>query len=64
MGTYKALPHGAFFPRLEKITVVFGDPVLPEDLLKEGAGNTDAERIANALHDRVKELGVKPKSKE
>lgn len=56
VGTYEALPHGALFPRFDKITVVFGDPVLPEELLKKGTGNTDAEKIANALHDRVRDL--------
>lgn len=61
VGTYEALPHGALFPRFDKITVVFGDPVLPEELLKEGTGNTDAEKIANALHDTVKALNAKNK---
>ncbi len=57
-GTYESLPHGSFLRRFEKITVVFGEAVSPEELLKEGAGHTNAERIANALHDRVKALSV------
>jgi len=56
IGTREALPPGAFFPRWKKITIIFGEPVLPEQLLKEGEGDTDAERIANCLHDKVKEL--------
>ncbi len=56
VGTREALPPGAFFPRLKKITVIFGEPILPEQLLKEGSGNNDAERIANCLHDKVNEL--------
>lgn len=58
IGTYEALPHGAIFPHFNKVNVVFGDPVSPEELLKEGNGNTDAERIANALHDRVNKLSL------
>ncbi len=59
VGTREALPPGAFFPRFKKITVVFGDPVLPDQLLKEGTGDSDAECIANALHDKVKALHAK-----
>ncbi len=61
IGTYEALPHGAFFPHFNKITVVFGEAVSPQELLEEGEGNTDAERITNALHDRVRALKIKQK---
>lgn len=61
IGTREALPKGALFPRFSKITVVFGDPVLPEELLKEGSGDTDAERIANCLHDKVRDLLISHK---
>ena len=62
VGTREALPPGAFFPRFgEKIIVIFGEPVLPEELLKEGKGNTDAESIANSLHDRVQHLRASSK---
>ncbi len=56
VGTREALPPGAFFPSMKKITVVFGDPILPDALLKEGTGESDAECIANGLHDKVKDL--------
>ena len=56
IGTRDALPAGAFFPRFKKITVVFGEPILPDELIKEGTGNNDAECIANCLHDKVKAL--------
>lgn len=55
-GTREALPPGAFFPRFAKITVVFGKPVQPKTLAKSGSGNTEPERIANSLHDRVDKL--------
>jgi long-chain acyl-CoA synthetase len=52
-GTRQALPPGAFFPRFHPIRVIFGEPVKPEELAKEGNGQEAPERIANALHDRV-----------
>jgi len=55
-GTRQALPMGAFFPRFNKITVIFGDAVFPEQLVKDGQGNNPAECIANSLHDRVNKL--------
>jgi long-chain acyl-CoA synthetase len=55
-GTREALPPGAFFPRFVKIKVIFGEPVLPDQLLKEGDGNNDQEKVANALQKRVESL--------
>lgn len=56
-GTREALPPGAFIPRFfRKVTVIFGEPISPSRLAAEGVGNTRAERIANALHDRVDSL--------
>jgi long-chain acyl-CoA synthetase len=55
-GTREALPPGAFFPKLVKIKVIFGESVLPKELLKEGEGNNDQEKIANALQKRVASL--------
>jgi long-chain acyl-CoA synthetase len=56
-GTREALPPGAYLPRFFKeVTVVFGASVLPSQLISEGHGKTTAERIANALHDRVESL--------
>lgn len=52
-GTREALPPGAYIPRAHPIKVIFGEPVKPEQLAKEGNGKDAAERIANALHDRV-----------
>src|SRR5579883_2346131 len=53
-GTREALAPGAFFPKFfQKITVIFGEPVYPAQLLSEGQGKTAAERISNALRERV-----------
>lgn len=55
-GTRRALPPGVSWPRFTKITVIFGEPVEPAQLLKEGKGKTPAEKITNALHERVEKL--------
>ncbi len=55
-GTRDVLPPGAYLPRLHPIRVIFGEPVKPEQLAKEGKGSEAPERIANALHDRVEAL--------
>jgi long-chain acyl-CoA synthetase len=57
-GTRQALPPGAFFPHFHPIRVIFGEPIKPEQLAKEGPGQEASERIANALHDRVAALSV------
>jgi long-chain acyl-CoA synthetase len=58
-GTRQALPPGAFFPTFHQITVIFGEPVKPGDLAKEGKGEGAPERIANALQSRVQALAPK-----
>ncbi len=64
-GTREALPPGAFFPKFVQIKAIFGESVLPEQLLKEGEGNNDQEKIANALQKRVESLRPdKPSSKD
>ena len=42
-----------FFHTFNKITVIFGEPILPDQLAKEATGHSKAEHIANSLHDRV-----------
>lgn len=56
-GTHQALPPGKFLPRPHRINVYIGTPRMPEELEKEGHGETPHQRIANALHDTVKALG-------
>ncbi len=61
-GPHEAMPVGQFMPRPGPITVVFGEPVQPEQLKEEGEGKAPQDQIASALHDRVERLGrQKPK---
>ena len=57
-GAFEALPRGRRIPRLRQITVAFGSPEPVEMLRAAGAGRTDEERIADALRQRVIELGA------
>ncbi len=61
-GTREALPPGAFWPKFEKITVIFGEPVPVKELLEQGDGKTNAEQIANGIRERVRAL--KPNSRQ
>jgi hypothetical protein len=49
---------GRFWPRFfNQITMVFGQPLSMADLERQGQGKQPHERIAQALHDQVAELG-------
>lgn len=61
-GTREALLPGTFLPCFHPIRVIFGEPVKPEQLDREGRGNETPERIANALHDRVASLSAEAKA--
>jgi long-chain acyl-CoA synthetase len=56
-GTEQALPPGRYLPRPARVTVVFGEPIHPDELARRGQGEDTAERITSALHDAVAELG-------
>lgn len=56
-GTDQALPPGQLWLRRARVTVVFGDPIDPNELTRRGEGTETAERITNALRDAVAELG-------
>jgi long-chain acyl-CoA synthetase len=56
-GSRAALPPWTLLPHLELITVRFGQPLDPARLEREGDGKEPHDRIANALHDHVVELG-------
>jgi long-chain acyl-CoA synthetase len=56
-GTERALPPGRFLPRPARVTIVFGEPIHPDELSRRGQGEEAAERITTALHDAVAELG-------
>ena len=58
-GTERALPVGAFWPRpTVQVRVRFGSPVDADTLAAEGEGEPRAERIANGLRRRVRNLAA------
>ena len=56
-GAFEALPRGRRIPRFHRISLCFGPVLNVEQLVKEGSGKTDDERIADALRCRVVALG-------
>lgn len=56
-GTYQALPPNRTLPRLHPITVTFGKPSDPSELVHMGKGEQAPERMMSALHDQVVALG-------
>ena len=56
-GSRAALPPWTLVPHLKPITVRFGPPLDPDRLLQEGEGEQAHDRIVQALHDHVAELG-------
>ncbi|MCX6899224.1 MAG: AMP-binding protein [Verrucomicrobia bacterium] len=59
-GSYGALPVGRALPRLKRITVVFGRPLDPRELERQGVGTEPHERITAALRARIETLGREP----
>ncbi|MGE0418078.1 MAG: AMP-binding protein [Acetobacteraceae bacterium] len=57
-GAFEALPRGRRIPRFRRVTLIFGPAVSAAELLREGEGRSDDERIADALHRRVAALAV------
>jgi len=57
-GTREALPPGSLRLRPRPVELRIGAPVDAETLAQEGQGKDDAERIANALQERVRALGA------
>ncbi len=59
-GTFGALPRGAIWPRLTRISLTFGRPLrLAEiDLSKKPDGVDEYQFFADVLRERVKELGT------
>jgi long-chain acyl-CoA synthetase len=52
-GAFEAWPRTRRLPRLRLISVTFGRPVAASALFGDGFGQTDDERIANALQQRL-----------
>jgi len=55
-GSFDAYPKGAKFIRPEKVTVVYGKPILPETFKELGTGRDAYERHAELIMARVREL--------
>jgi long-chain acyl-CoA synthetase len=56
-GTRDALPPGRWVPRPGRyIQIVFGAPLDPKELERQGPGDEPSERITNALRDKMAEL--------
>jgi long-chain acyl-CoA synthetase len=64
-GAFDALPRSANFPRLKKITVIFGEPLVASemDFSKRPEGVDAYQYFANQLRERVKTLGESEKTK-
>jgi len=56
-GAFEALPRHRRLPRFHRISILFGEPVAADALRGAAAGATDAEKVANALRQRVTALG-------
>ncbi|MFA6561729.1 MAG: AMP-binding protein [Verrucomicrobiia bacterium] len=59
-GSHDALPVGRALPRLKQITIIFGKPIDPRELERQGTGAEPHERVAQELHKRVTALGREP----
>ncbi len=55
-GSFACWPRGKLLPRPGRITVQFGRPVSAAALAAAGAGETEPEKIADALHAEVAAL--------
>jgi long-chain acyl-CoA synthetase len=52
-GTYAAWPRTRRWPRLRRLSIVFGKPIAADELARRGQGHDVNTRIANALRDAV-----------
>ncbi len=55
-GTYEAWPRGQWFPRLARVTLVFGEPVYRQKLVAQASEGVVPEHIAGELRRRVAAL--------
>ena len=52
-GSFEAMPRGQRWARPHAISVVFGAPIAPAELARQGTGKNESERIVSALRERV-----------
>jgi long-chain acyl-CoA synthetase len=55
-GSHEALPPGKLIPRLTRLRLVVGPPCEIRQLIEEGEGDKDAERLVDGLQKRVADL--------
>jgi len=55
-GTFRAYPRGARFVRPTKVRVVFGEPILPEELASFGRGRDAYMAVAGLVMERIADL--------
>jgi len=56
-GSRDALPPGRHLPSFRPVRIIIGKARTTEELMREGRGQTPHQRIANALQQKVAELG-------
>lgn len=56
LGSHQAWPPDRRLPRLHPLEIRIGEPVDSRQLCREGEGDTDAEKITQALQARVEQL--------
>ena len=61
-GTREAMPPGKALPRPGKIVIVFGEPLDPHDLERQGEGEEPQDRITDALRESVAELSKRSRA--
>jgi len=57
-GTNKAMPKGRGFIRPCPISVSFGQPLDPADILPDNPGRQDYQRLTDLIMDRLRKLGA------
>lgn len=55
-GTFEALPRDRIIPRLQQVTITFGEPAPVTSLHTAGSGLSDEERVADGLRQRLAAL--------
>ena len=58
-GTFKALPKSATWPKLSRISIRYGKPIMPEDLKSMGTGKEAYEKIGQLVMSKIAELKSK-----
>ncbi len=58
-GTFRCLPKGRKFPRLGRVSVYFGEPIVPEEIAacaRSADGRADFGAVSKLVMDRIRRL--------